>query len=100
MSVYVLLFNSVLNKQLSAIVNDSMKQLTLAAKLVMNQVSMFQTDSIMRDENRCLIGWQGNENERDQEKLLEIKCSLERSPPASPSPDYSSSRQLGKRSTF
>lgn len=36
-SVHVLLFNSVLSKQLSAIVNDSTKQLTLAAKLVMNK---------------------------------------------------------------
>lgn len=43
-SVYVLLFNSVLNKQLRATDNDSMKQLTLAAKLVMNQVSMSQSE--------------------------------------------------------
>lgn len=30
----------------------------------------------MRDEKRSSIGWQGSENERDQEKLLEIKWRL------------------------
>lgn len=78
-SIYISLFNSVLNKQLSVIDNDSMEQPSPSlpswwqtrkqvnqAKIPSRHVSNWQVSWGMR--TGAYEGWQGNENERGPEK--------------------------------